>query len=136
MVHDLVAGVQRQAISTTSRHKGTLSPWSWSRCELCLNLGDVADQAGGVALLGRNDLDAVGESDTSDDLRQLICAFQSTPGSGRRIDQFEHHQPGGLRRQRSLGPHRSVPHRGEHALDRIGGPQVDPVLGREVAERQ
>jgi hypothetical protein len=84
-----------------------------------------------VALLGRNDLDAVGESDTSDHLRQLICAFQSAAGSGRRVDHFEHHQPAGLRRQRSLGSCAAP----WHALDRIGGSQVDPVLRKEVIER-
>src|SRR5512132_4102173 len=30
----------------------------------------------------------------------------------------------------------SVPHRGEHALDRVGRAQVIPVLGREVVEGQ
>ncbi len=73
-----------------------------------------------MALLGRNDLDAVGESDTGDDLRQLICSFQSAPGFGRSIDELEHHQLRGLRRQRSFGPNRPVPHRREHAFDRIG----------------
>ena len=33
-----------------------------------------------MALLGRNDIDAVVESDTGDDLRQLICSFRSAPG--------------------------------------------------------
>jgi hypothetical protein len=27
-------------------------------------------------------------------------------------------------------------HRGEHALERISGPQMDPMLGREVIKRQ
>jgi hypothetical protein len=29
-----------------------------------------------------------------------------------------------------------VSHRGEHALERISGPQMDPMLGREVIKRQ
>jgi hypothetical protein len=33
-----------------------------------------------VTLRGRDDLDAVGKSDTGDDLRQLICSFESAPG--------------------------------------------------------
>ena len=39
-------------------------------------------------MLGLDDLDAVGESDTGDDLRQLICAFQSTPGFRGRVDEL------------------------------------------------
>ena len=35
------------------------------------------------------------------------------------IDEFEHHQPGGVLRQRALGAHRAVTDRGEHALDRV-----------------
>lgn len=32
-----------------------------------------------MALLGGDDLDAVGKSDTGDDLRQMICSFESAP---------------------------------------------------------
>lgn len=37
------------------------------------------------------DLDAVLESDTYDDLRQLICAFEPPPGSRCGDDELEHH---------------------------------------------
>jgi hypothetical protein len=87
-----------------------------------------------VALLGRDDLDAVGKSDTRDDLRQLICSFESAPGFRGGADELEHHQFCGLRQQGSFRPDRPVSH--EHALERISGPQMDPMLGREVIKRQ
>ena len=40
----------------------------------------VTRRSGGVVCRRFDDLDAVLESDTSDDLRQLICAFQPPPG--------------------------------------------------------
>jgi hypothetical protein len=42
--------------------------------ELCRNLGDEA-RSGGVVCRHFDDLDAVFESDTCDNLRQVICAF-------------------------------------------------------------
>ena len=57
--------------------------------ELCPNLGD-GGRSGGVTLLGRDDLDAVGKSDTGDDLRQLICSL-SAPGFRGGADELEHH---------------------------------------------
>ena len=52
------------------------------------------------------------------------------------VDQLEHHQLRGFWRERSFRSHRPVPHRGEHALDRIRGAQMSPMLGREVEERE
>ncbi|MGC0395296.1 transposase InsO family protein [Bradyrhizobium sp. USDA 241] len=40
----------------------------------------VTRRSGGVVFRHLDDLDAVFESDTCDDLRQLICAFQPPPG--------------------------------------------------------
>ncbi len=57
--------------------------------ELAKQLGNVSQsyagfwvtrRSGGVVCRHFDDLDAVLESDTSDDLRQLICAFQPPPG--------------------------------------------------------
>ncbi len=45
-----------------------------SREELCRNLGDEA-RSGGVVCRHFEDLDAIFESDTCDNLRQVICAF-------------------------------------------------------------
>ena len=47
--------------------------------ELCGNLGDAA-RSGGVVYRRFEDLDAVFESDTCNNLRQVICAFQPPPG--------------------------------------------------------
>ena len=47
--------------------------------ELCGNLGDAA-RSGGVVYRRFEDLDAVFKSDTCDNLRQVICAFQPSPG--------------------------------------------------------
>ena len=66
-----------------------------------------------------DDLDAVLEFDALDDFGQLIFALQSSPRFRSGIDQFEHHELGGLGRQGSLCPHGSMTHRREHALDRV-----------------
>ena len=90
------------------------------------------------------DLDAVAECDALDDFGQLVLALQPVPGPGCRHHQLEHYQPGRVLRQRALRADGPVPDGGEHALDRVGRPQVGapsvapevPVLGREVVERQ
>src|SRR5664280_739369 len=53
-------------------------PWSLLK-ELCGNLGDAA-RSGGVVYRRFEDLDAVFESDTCNNLRQVICAFRPPPG--------------------------------------------------------
>lgn len=82
------------------------------------------------------DLDAVGESDTSDDLGQLILALKTAPGFGGGFDELEDHDPGRVPGQRPLCAHRPVPHGGEDAFDRVRGSEMIPVLGGEVEERQ
>ena len=47
--------------------------------ELCRNLGDEA-RSGGMVCRRFEDFDAVFESDTCDNLGQVICAFQPPPG--------------------------------------------------------
>src|SRR3954452_9183426 len=54
----------------------------------------VTRRSGGVVCRHFNDLDAVFKSDTCDDLRQLICAFQPPPGLRCGAEQLEHHQLG------------------------------------------
>ena len=66
-----------------------------------------------------DDFDAVLEFGALDDFGQLIFALQSSPRFRSGIDQFEHHELGGLGRQSSLCPHGSMPHRREDALDRV-----------------
>jgi len=81
-----------------------------------------------------DDLDAILEFDASDDLRQLVFALQAPPGFGGRGDELEDHELGGPGRQRSLRPHGSMTHSGEHALDRVRCAQVIPVLGGKIEE--
>ncbi len=69
--------------------------------------------------------------------RQVVAlAVRPTLDVGRRHDQLEHHEPGGVLRQRPPGAHDAVSDGGKHALDRVGCAQVIPVLGQEVVERQ
>jgi hypothetical protein len=83
-------------------------------------LGELARSAPFQDEEGRiNNLDAVAEPDTLDDLRQLVLALQPTPGSGSRHHELEDHQPGGVLRQRAFASDRPVPNGGEHTLDRI-----------------
>ena len=84
-------------------------------------------------MLASRDGDAVGEHDALDDQRQLIFTFQAPPAFRRGHDELEDHEAGGRVRQRALGPDGSVPHRREHALDRVRGSQVFPVLRYQVA---
>jgi hypothetical protein len=81
-----------------------------------------------------DDLEAVLEFDASDEFGQLVFALQTPPGFCRRTDQLEHHEAGGLGRQRSFCPHGSMAHRREHAFNRVRGAQVVPVLGGKVEE--
>jgi hypothetical protein len=62
--------------------------------ELRRNFSDEA-RSGGVVCRRFEDLDAVFESDTCDNLGQVICAFQPPPGFRCGDNQLEHHQPGG-----------------------------------------
>src|SRR5207253_7120115 len=73
-------------------------------CPSCDRIADVPSYAGfwvtrrsgGVVCRDFDDLDAVLESDTSDDLRQLICTFQPPPGLCCGVVQLQrHHRWGG-----------------------------------------
>ena len=66
-----------------------------------------------------DDLDSILEFDAGDDLWQLVFSLQSPPSFRGGVDQFEHHEFGGLRRQGSLCSHGSMTHRREYALDRV-----------------
>ena len=68
----------------------------------------VTRSIGGVVSRHFDDLDAVLEFDALDDFGQLIFALQSSPCFCSGVDQFEDHELGGLRRQGSLRPHRSM----------------------------
>ena len=72
------------------------------------------DRSGGVVSRHFDNFDAVLEFDALDDFRQLIFAPQASPCFRGGVDEFEHHQLGGLRRPGPLLPHGSMTHRREH----------------------
>src|SRR5512147_1610347 len=94
----------------------------------------VTTWSGDVVSRRFDDLDTVFEFHPSDDLGQLVFALQAPPCFRGRGDELEHHEPGGLGRQRSFCPHGSMTHRGEHALDRVRCAQMVPVLGGKIEE--
>ena len=63
-------------------------------------------------------------------------AFEFLPGLLRFPGQLEYHGQGGQSRSHALGPLRPVPEGRKGALDRVGGPDRDPVLRREVVKRK
>ena len=81
-----------------------------------------------------DDFDSVCEPDTLNELGQLIMAIEPPPTFLGGIDELEHHCERRLIREAALRAYRAVPHGGESALDRVRGPQVFPVLGREIVE--
>ena len=85
--------------------------------------------------LGR-DFDSVAEFYTADDLRQLILSSQRSPVFRRRHDQLENHEPRRVLRERTFHAHRAMPNRRKGAFNRIRCPQMRPMLGREIEERQ
>src|ERR1700688_3152480 len=88
-----------------------------------------------VGRLG-DDLDPVVECHTKNEFWQLVVAIETTPAFVRALEQFEDHRERGPVRQTALRSDRAVAHSGEGAFDGVGGPQVLPVLSREVVERQ
>jgi hypothetical protein len=65
-----------------------------------------------------------------------VGRVDGAPAVLRGLDELECHGQARRPRARSLGDLGPVPDRGEGGLDRVGGPQVDPVLGGVVVERQ
>ena len=105
-----------------------------SDSELCGKVGDGVNQA--ADLISATASIPVLELYTADDFRQLVLTLQSPPGRGRRDHQFEHHETRGVLRQRAFHADGAMPHRREHALDRVRGSQVVPMIGGKVEERQ
>jgi hypothetical protein len=83
-----------------------------------------------------DDLDPVVECHTENEFWQLVAAIETTPAFLRGLDQFEDHRERRPVGQASLRSDRAVAHGSEGAFNGIGGPQVFPVLGPEVVERQ
>src|ERR1700674_3245255 len=83
-----------------------------------------------------DDLDPVVECHTENEFWQLVVAIETTPAFLRGLEQLEDHRERRPVGQASLRSDRAVAHGSEGAFNGIGGPQVFPVLGREVVERQ
>jgi hypothetical protein len=88
-----------------------------------------------VGRLG-DDLDPIVECHTENEFWQLVVAIEPTPAFLRGLKQFEDHRECRLVGQAALRSDGAVAHGGEGAFDGVGRPQVFPVLGREVVERQ
>ena len=69
-----------------------------------------------------DDLDAVGEGDATDHLRQVVMPIEPSPAFLGGLGQLEDQGEGGLVRQAALGAHRAVADRRERAFNRVRGP--------------
>src|SRR5208282_330399 len=78
------------------------------------------------------DLKSIDEFHTLDDLWQLVMAVEPAPAFLSALDQLEDHGERGLVREAALRADRPMADRREGALDRVRGPQVLPMLDREV----
>ena len=67
---------------------------------------------------------------------QLVEAVEASPSLLGRLHQLEDHRQRRRPRTAAFGSLRSQSHGGEGRLDRVRGPQVDPVLGWVVVERE
>ena len=70
------------------------------------------------------------------DVRQQFRTIQRSPFTGCGLAQFEHHRQARCPAAVALRSAMTQAHRRERALDRVRGPQVNPLLGWEVVERQ
>ena len=80
--------------------------------------------------------DSINEWNSSDDVGQVFGTVQQSPSLRSRFHELIDHRQAGSAGAVALGLAVPQPHGGERALDGVGGPQVNPVLGREVVERQ
>src|SRR4029079_5055873 len=83
-----------------------------------------------------DDLDPVVECHTKNEFWQLVVAIETTPSFLRGLEQLEDHRERRPVGQASLRSDRAVANGCEGAFNGIGGPQVLPVLRREVVESQ
>src|ERR1700686_756482 len=88
-----------------------------------------------VGRLG-DDLDPVVECHTENEFWQLVVSVEPSPAFLCALEQFEDHCERGPVGQAALRSDRAVAHGSEGAFNGIGRPQVLPVFGREVVERQ
>lgn len=79
---------------------------------------------------------SVDERNSSDHVGDELGAVEQPPSLGSRLHQLVDHRQAGGPRSAPLGLLRAEPHGGKGGLDRVGRPQVNPVLGGEVVEGQ
>ena len=79
--------------------------------------------------------DSIVENSSLEDERDLLVAVESSPFPGGGLSELEHHGKAGSAGSAPLGLAMSQSDRGESRLDRIGRPQVLPMLGGEGVER-
>jgi len=84
---------------------------------------------------GSLDQDAVLEPSSGADERDQVGSSDGAPAARGRLDELEDHCEGS-RAARTAGDLGAELDRGERRLDGVRGPQVDPMLGRVVVERQ
>ena len=80
--------------------------------------------------------DSIVEDSSLQDERDLLVAGESSPFPGGGLGELEHHGKAGSAGSAPLGLAMAQSDRGESRLDRIGRPQVLPMLGGEGVERQ
>jgi hypothetical protein len=73
----------------------------------------------------------VAEGSAGADQGDEVGCVDRPPPLLRGLDEFERHGQPSRAATRSFGDSGAVPDGGEGRLDRVGGAQVDPVLGRE-----
>ena len=89
-----------------------------------------------MAALGGGGLgfDSIDELNSGNDVGQELAAVEESPFLGGGLHQLEDHREASGARAVALGAAMPQADGGERAFDRVGGSQVDPVLGREVVE--
>ncbi len=147
-------GVAVVASSTgTSRHPAPSDGWTVGTSARSIGVGALVktvdeDCLGGVGdwvlgrlvevgeglLVGSFDELVAGEDGAGTDEGDKVRSVDGAPAGLGGLDQLKcHRQPRGLGAG-AAGDLGAVPDGGEGRLDRVGGPQVDPVLGRKVVE--
>ena len=88
---------------------------------------------GGAAGRSFDEFAVVERRTGTDEGDEVWCVHRSPPGL-RGLDELERHRQTGGAGARALRDLAPVPNGGEGRLDRIGGSQVHPMLGRVVVE--
>ena len=85
-------------------------------------------------MLGRHFQNAVDELCSLDDLEDELMLVESSPMLLRGLGEFEDHRQRCSSGAAALGSFRAVSNGGEGQFDRVGGSDMNPMLGGEVVE--